>query len=80
MTTDLVETGCSTLSHADLWVTAETAEGRVKLGQEARRVGEHQHGLRGRRSEVLRSSHGPPAVQTLLAYRQVVAAVAADQC
>lgn len=32
--TDLMETGCSTLSHADLRVTAETTERRVKFCQE----------------------------------------------
>lgn len=60
-TTDLVETGCSTLSHADLWVAAEATERRVKFCQEARRIGKQQHSLRAKNmSEVIRTPHGPP--------------------
>lgn len=57
--TDLVETGRRTLSHADLWVAAEAAEGRVKLCQEARRIGEQQHGLEESRRCRRQKSEGP---------------------
>lgn len=49
MTTHLVETGRHTLSHADLWVTAETAERWVKFCQEVCGVRKQQHGLEERR-------------------------------
>lgn len=82
MTTDLVETGCSTLSDADLRVTAETTERRIKFCQEVRCIRKHQHGLRGKEhhrcdQNFTQISSGAGCFRV---YRQVVAAVAADQC
>lgn len=84
----LVESGCSILSHADLGVSTETGEGWVQVQQEVGRVHKRQHGLEEqdrkwgqnlRNSESWTWTSRNIEAVGVSRYRQVVAAVGANQ-